>query len=60
MWLVLYKDKLKFVTLLDLGQYIAFVLFWGISKFGIFIKLNMFSLTSSWLMHALCRYLITF
>ena len=52
MWLVLYKDKLKFVTLLDLGQYIAFVLFWGISKFGIFIKLNMFSLTSSWLMHA--------
>lgn len=52
MWLVLYKDELKFVTLLDLGQYIAFVLFWGISKFGIFIKLNMFSLTYSWLMHA--------
>ena len=52
MWLVLYKDELKFVTLLDLGQYIAFVPFWEISKFGIFIKLNMFSLTYSRLMHS--------
>lgn len=52
MWLVLFKEELTFVTLLDLGQYIAFVLFGGISKFGIFIKLNMLSLTYSWLMRA--------
>lgn len=52
MWLVLFKEGLKFVTLLDLGQYIAFVLFGGISKLGIFIKLNVFSLTYSRLMRA--------
>lgn len=40
---MLFKDRLEFAILFDLGQYIAFVLFLAISKFGIFIKFNVFT-----------------